>query len=259
MPVLFVHGVPSTSRLWGRILSLLDRTDEVEAPDLPGFAAEPPAGWTPVKESYVDWVIGRLEGLHARGGPVHLVGHDWGCLLALRAASLRPELLRSLAVGNAPIDPHWPIHNLWREWMIPGLGERISDQLAASPNMRDILVSLGFPEEDADRNAFTYPGSARRIMELYRSAINIGHEWAEDLARIVVPSMFIWGEKDLIVSPEIGRRMATRVGAEFVTLDADHFWPYEAPEAAASALQRLWRRSEKLPYTILTQPAFSAG
>jgi pimeloyl-ACP methyl ester carboxylesterase len=256
MPVLFVHGVPATSRLWAKVRSLIKRDDEVEAPDLPGFAAEPPAGWVAAKESYVDFVISRLEALHARGGPVHLVGHDWGCLLALRAASLRPELLRSVAAGNAPIDPHWPLHNLWRAWMIPGKGEAVADALVNSPTMRDSLVRMGFSQDDADHNAFVYPGNSRRVMELYRSAPNIGTEWAEDLARIIVPSMLIWGEKDLVVPVEIGRRMATRIGAEFVTLDAGHFWPYQAPEQAVAYLERLWSRAESSPHTILTQPDY---
>ncbi len=258
MPVFFIHGVPATGALWKPILASLDRDDEVLAPSLPGFTAAPPEGWVPVKESYVNWAIEQLEGLYERGGPVHLVGHDWGCLIALRAASLRPELLRSLAVGNAPIDPHWPLHMLWTEWMIEGKGEALSDMLAEKNPMHDTLLRLGFSPEDAKNNAFTYPGNARRIMSLYRSAVHIGREWAEDLARIVVPSMFIWGERDLIVPPEIGRRMANRVGAEFVTLDADHFWPVERPDEALVLLRRLWKRAELRPYTILTQPSFGS-
>lgn len=258
MPVLFLHGVPATAALWKPILARIDRDDEVLAPDLPGFAADPPDGWIAVKESYVDWVIELIERLHARGGPVHVVGHDWGCLLALRAASLRPELLRSIAVGNAPIDPHWPLHMLWTEWMIDGRGEKLADQLAEQNPMEDTLLRLGFAPEDARHNAFVYPGNARRILLLYRSAARVGQEWAQDLANIVVPAMFIWGERDIVVPVEIGRRMAARVGAEFVTLDADHFWPVERPEEAAALLRRLWQRAELRPYTILTQPPFGS-
>jgi hypothetical protein len=47
--------------------------------------------------------------------------------------------------------------------------------------------------------------------------------------------------------------MATRMGAELVTLDAQHFWPAERPAEAAAALQRLWVRAESSPTTILTQ------
>ena len=46
-----------------------------------------------------------------------------------------------------------------------------------------------------------------------------------DLRRIVIPSMLIWGAHDLIVPIEFRRRMATRMGAEVVALDASHFWP----------------------------------
>jgi pimeloyl-ACP methyl ester carboxylesterase len=254
MPVLFVHGVPATSRLWRPILSLIDRSDEVEAVDLPGFAAEPPAGWVAHKDNYVAFVLERIEALHARGGPVHLVGHDWGCLLSLRAASLRPELLRSVAAGNGPIDEHWPLHALWDEWMIPGKGEALMDSLAAAGGMPDMLLRNGFPPEDAKANSFAYPGNGRRILDLYRSAVDIGRAWVPDLARIVVPSMMLWGEEDLIVPIEIGRRMANRIGAEVVPLPAAHFWPYQAPQEAAAALKRLWARSERLPHTILTQP-----
>lgn len=254
MPVLFVHGVPATGRLWRGVLERIDRDDEVEALDLPGFAAEPPAGWIAHKENYVAFVIARLEALHARSGPVHLVGHDWGCLLALRAASLRPELLRSVAAGNGPIDEHWPRHALWDEWMIPGRGEALADGLSAPQAMADTLARNGFPPEDAEANSFVTPGNARRILDLYRSAIDVGRAWAPDLARIVIPSMLIWGERDLVVPIEIGRRMAARMGAEVVALDAGHFWPYEAPGPAAAALGRLWKRAESRNYTILTQP-----
>jgi pimeloyl-ACP methyl ester carboxylesterase len=257
MPVLFVHGVPAISRLWKPIISRLDRDDEVEALDLPGFAADPPAGWVARKENYVDYVIERIEALHARGGPVHLVGHDWGCLLSLRAASLRPELLRSVAAGNGPIDEHWPKHNLWAEWSVAGLGERATAKIIANRGMADVLEKMGYPAEDAATNSFVTPGNAQRIMELYRSAEDIGRAWAPDLARIVIPSMLLWGENDLTVPVEIGRRMATRMGAELVTLDADHFWPYQAPDQVVAALKRLWKRAEGRPYTILTQNPFT--
>jgi hypothetical protein len=47
--------------------------------------------------------------------------------------------------------------------------------------------------------------------------------------------------------------MATKMGAEVVTLDAGHFWPAEKPAEAAAALMRHWDRAESSPQTILTQ------
>ena len=54
----------------------------------------------------------------------------------------------------------------------------------------------------------------------------------------------------------IARRHRNRIGAEFNTVPADHFWPYEAPDEAVAVLKRLWKRSESRPHTILTQPPF---
>ena len=55
MAVLFVHGVPATSRLWREVIRLVDRDDEVLAVDLPGMAEPEPEGWVPDKDNYVNW------------------------------------------------------------------------------------------------------------------------------------------------------------------------------------------------------------
>src|SRR5271157_100699 len=145
MTVMFVHGMPMTSALWQQVIDHVDR-DDVVALDLPGFREPPPAGWTGTKDDYVDWLIEQIESEHARTGPVHLVGHDWGCLLTLRAASLRPELLRSVAAGNGPIDEHWPLHSFWRVWNIPGEGERFMESFSAE-QVAAMLQQAGFPPD----------------------------------------------------------------------------------------------------------------
>lgn len=258
MTVMFVHGMPMTSALWQQVIDHVDR-DDVVALDLPGFREPPPAGWTGTKDDYVAWLIEQIEAERARTGPVHIVGHDWGCLLVLRAASLRPELLRSVAAGNGPIDPRWPLHGVWRVWNQEGAGERWMEQLDPE-SFTSVLLMSGMPEDVARTHSWQHAWNREITLTLYRSATNIGQEWANDLANIVVPSMLIWGERDLIVSVEFARRMATRMGAELVTLDANHFWPAEQPAAAAAALQRLWARAELMPETILTQsiPEFSS-
>ncbi len=67
MPALLVHGNPDTAHLWDRVLAALggDPEDRV-AVDLPGFAAPRPDGFAATKESYVDWIVARLEELHGR-------------------------------------------------------------------------------------------------------------------------------------------------------------------------------------------------
>ncbi|WP_406470505.1 alpha/beta fold hydrolase [Streptomyces sp. NBC_01615] len=99
MPAVFVHGVPDTHHVWDDVLDHLTRTDVI-ALALPGFGNPVPEGFTSTKKEYVDWIIARLEEL---GSPVDLVGHDWGCVLTSRVASLRPDLVRTWAGGDASI------------------------------------------------------------------------------------------------------------------------------------------------------------
>jgi pimeloyl-ACP methyl ester carboxylesterase len=254
MTVVLVHGMPMTYRLWNGVIEQLDRDDEIIALDLPGFSSPAPDGWDARKETYVDWVIAQLEALVERdGGPVHLVGHDWGCLITLRVASLRPELLRSIAAGNGPIDEDWPLHSFWDHWNVPGEGERFMEEVLTTERAVAMMKTIGLSDELAETNTWTVPGGKDVTLALYRSARDVGREWGPDLRRIIIPSMLIWGVRDLIVPVEFGRRMATKMGAEVVTLDAGHFWPAERPAEAAAALMRHWDRAESAPMTILTQ------
>ena len=169
--------------------------------------------------------------------------------------SLRPELLRSIAAGNGPIDEDWPLHAFWDRWNVPGGGERFMEEVLTPDVCVAMMKSIGLPDELAENNTWVVPGGKEITLALYRSATNVGREWGPDLRRVVVPSMLIWGARDLIVPIEFGRRMATRMGAEVVPLDAGHFWPAERPEEAAHHLRRHWDRAESSPQTILTQGA----
>ena len=97
MPIVFVHGVPDTQRVWDVVVSRLERKDVV-TPPLPGFGCPLPSGFSATKEAYVEWLLGQLGALP---GPVDLVGHDWGGLLAVRAVSLRPDAVRTWAAASA--------------------------------------------------------------------------------------------------------------------------------------------------------------
>lgn len=72
MPVVFVHGVPDTQRVWDAVISRLGRKDVVTL-SLPGLGCPLPARFSATKEAYLDWLLGQLAALQ---GPVDLVGDD---------------------------------------------------------------------------------------------------------------------------------------------------------------------------------------
>jgi pimeloyl-ACP methyl ester carboxylesterase len=109
---VFLHGVPDTPFMWSPLLAALAlQPDEVLTPALPGFGCARPSGFAATKEAYADWLTGILEDACARaGGPVDVVGHDWGALLMARVVSQRPDLIRTWVLSNALPDPLYRWH-----------------------------------------------------------------------------------------------------------------------------------------------------
>jgi len=60
-------------------------------------------------------------------------------------------------------------------------------------------------------------------------------------ARVRVPSLVIWGEKDRLVSPRLAARTAAAVGARLLVLPGvGHVAQIEAPDAVARAVAGMW-------------------
>ena len=192
MPAVFVHGVPDTQRVWDSVSSRLDRKDVV-TPSLPGFGCPVRDGFAATKEAFVDWLLGQLAALQ---GPIDLVGHDWGGLLVVRVVSLRPDAVRSWAAGGAPLDREYVWHEAAKAWQTPGLGEKVMAGLTPEA-LGATLVAAGVPGADAaETAALVDPTMKRCILSLYRSAVNAGAEWEDDLGRVSAPGLVLWGEKD---------------------------------------------------------------
>lgn len=242
MPALLIHGNPDSSLLWERTLEQLGAYgDEIVAADLPGFAEPAPEGFPCTKEAYVDWIVERCEEL---GGNVDLVGHDWGSLMVQRVASIRPDLLASVACGGATVDEDYPWHPLAQVWQTPGEGERyMAEELTAEFGV-DHLTENGVPREYAERNIWLTDYGKDTILKLYRSAVHIGREWQPDLEKVEVPAMVIWGRTDPYVPLEWAESLAERMRAELVVLECGHWWPFERPQETAEALLRHWSSAQ---------------
>jgi pimeloyl-ACP methyl ester carboxylesterase len=92
-PVLFVHGtVVGASSTWRKQRQLADRWRLI-IPSRPGF------GDSPSLERN-DFEIEAPLFAELLGDGAHLVGHSYGAVIALLAAALRPEAVRSLTVSE---------------------------------------------------------------------------------------------------------------------------------------------------------------
>jgi pimeloyl-ACP methyl ester carboxylesterase len=242
VPAVFVHGVPDTAIVWNALRQELSRRDAI-ALSLPGFGVPVPTGFDATKEAYVTWLLGELERIE---GPIDLVAHDWGALLALRAVSVRPASVRSWAAGAAPIDAAYVWHAMARLWQTPETGEQIMEEMRGEA-LVSALVAAEVPAPAAAAAAQHINAAMKQcILRLYRSAVDVGSEWEGDLAGVTAPGLVIWGARDPYAAPEFGQRLASHTGADFALLEAcGHWWQLQRPREVAARLESFWSGVER--------------
>lgn len=243
MPAVFVHGVPETAQVWDPLSSRLSRADAV-AVSLPGFGAARPQGFGATKEEYVDWLIGQLEEL-AASGPIDLVGHDWGGGFVVRLVSIRPGLVRSWVTDAASVGhPEFEWHELAKLWQTPGAGEAfLAQQLALGPEQRaGVFQTFGVPLDRAlEMAGWTSPEMADSILALYRSAVDVGPEWAPGFADVGPPGLVVVPADDPFLSADLARKAAARAGAQLAELDGlGHWWMLQDSLRAVRVVEQFW-------------------
>ncbi len=242
MPAVLVHGVPETPVVWAPLRSHLRRSDIV-ALRLPGFGCPAPAGFGATKEEYVAWLVEELERLQGEG-PVDLVGHDWGGGFAVRVVSTRPDLVRSWVTDAAGIaDPAFEWHEFAKIWQTPGAGEDYFErQLERSVEERaGVFERFGVSREQVVLIASPDRAMADCILALYRSAVDVGREWAPEFRDVPQPGMVVVPCEDPFLSPERARAAAERSGAEVVDfVGLGHWWMLQDPARGAAALEEFW-------------------
>jgi 3-oxoadipate enol-lactonase len=102
-PVLLIHGLCESGRVWFAWVPALARTHPVIRPDLPGFGDSTPvaegAAWS--VDAAADALAGLLD--HLGMVPVHVIGQRAGGAVALALALRHPQRVLSLVLVSAPL------------------------------------------------------------------------------------------------------------------------------------------------------------
>lgn len=236
---LLLHGVPETAAIWDGVAEHLD--GDVRQLSLPGFGNVAPDGFDRTMDAYAEWLLGEIA---AVGGPVDLVGHDWGGILTARVATLAPEGLRSWA-SDAPgsLSPQFEWHDTAKVWITPGAGEDFFEMMLGDREGSAALLGAFGLSLDNARAMVSHIDQEMvdSILALYRSSDGrLGTEWVAT-GPTAIPGLVIGSADDPLLSVNVARKMADELGAGLAVLEhGGHFWPVEAPEDAAKVLAEFW-------------------
>jgi pimeloyl-ACP methyl ester carboxylesterase len=112
-PVVLLHGLAASGKLWLPLIPLLTSKHRVLVPDLLGFGASPSPDWNSYDvEQHARMVVATLKKQGVRHSAT-LVGHSMGCLVATHIAARYPKLVKHLVLYEPPLfadDPEYRSH-----------------------------------------------------------------------------------------------------------------------------------------------------
>jgi pimeloyl-ACP methyl ester carboxylesterase len=250
VPVLLLHGMPTSSYLWRDVQRDLEHSgSRTYAPDLVGLGgSERPAGARYGFAAQARLLLGLCDSLGLEQFAV--VGHDVGGGVAVHLTALARDRVAALVLLDAPLYAElWPIP-LVRLLGTPGVGEaqglamRLVPGLAAR-TLRPLLAR-GLRATELSPKALGHylaplvaPEGTRGMLSLIRAFDPQATEAAFDLVREEPPpSLVLWASEDAWFSPAVGRRVAGDLPkASYVEVaDAGHFLPEDRPERVAEEI-----------------------
>jgi pimeloyl-ACP methyl ester carboxylesterase len=254
--VLMLHGIGGGNLAFApQVESFAQAGWRAVSWDAPGYGASAPI------EPYT------FKGLAAsaaqlieslKDGPVVVLGHSMGGMVAQELVARRPDLVRALVLsGTSPA-----FGKADGAWQAKFLAERTAP-LAAGGSMTDLALQLvptlvgpaALPEGVA---------LAKRVMSevpaaTYRAALGalMGFDRRASLAQIAVPTLCIAGEADQTATPALIQRMAHAInhplaGTEYLELaGVGHLANLEAPDTFDGAVLSFLSRRAMEPAPTL--------
>jgi len=251
--LLLLHGNPSWSFLYRKIIAALHNDFRCVAMDYPGYGmsdAPPGYGFTPREHSMV------LERFVDRLGlsDLTIMVQDWGGPIGLGLAGRRPELVHRLIIGNTFA---WPLSGNWRirlfSWVMGGpIGWSLTWAFNFVPKF---FFARGLAQKTDPEVLKMYlapwRNRARRRAAVIapRQLVKASPYLKEVEANLGTladrPTLIVWGTKDFAFH-EAERARFERIFARHHTVlldDASHFLQEDAGDRIA-ALFRAFRSQE---------------
>jgi pimeloyl-ACP methyl ester carboxylesterase len=263
-PVILLHGFPESHRTWREIAPRLEHRFRLIMPDLRGFGASdrPSATKAYGAQAGADDLIALAKALRIER--FSLVGHDIGGVVAWTAAQAHADRIERLAILNAP-HPY-----VFQKSLIEDLDQRKASQYINAFKLpgADRLITADLDRFfdqaiganvantrilEADRQQYlaewSQPGAMKAMLQWYRAAkllvppplltVPLPDALLRLAPKIRIPTLVIWGMQDqalLAVQLEGLDRVVEQLAIVRLP-EAGHFVPWEAPDAAAQALE----------------------
>jgi pimeloyl-ACP methyl ester carboxylesterase len=242
--LVLCHGTPWSSRLWADYARALSAEFTVYLWDMPGYGASSKDPAHPVDLGVQGELFSELLA-HWRLDRPHVVAHDYGGAVALRAHLLHGADYASLALVDVVALRPWG-SEFFR------LVKANADTFAAQPAavhrgaLEAYIRGASHRGLSAEQLAgltepwLTAEGQTAFYRQIAQADERFTDEFHDLLGTMSVPTHIIWGAADTWIPVDRAHRLASLIPGGTVQLieDAGHLIQYDAPVELATALHR---------------------
>lgn len=248
-PIVLLHGFPERADSWRLVAPLLNEAGyRTLAMDQRGYS--PGARPRRRRDYKVDHLVADALALLdavSPDAPVHVVGHDWGAIVAWGLAQRHPGRVASLTAVSVPHPQSFVTSmvrsgQLLKSWymlafQLPVLPELVISRLGRGADRR--LEATGMTGADVERvrRDVIDDGALPGALGWYRALLL--NDPREMGVRVQVPTTLVWSNGDVAVGRWSAEHSGEWVDApyRFVELDGVSHWiPTQAPDALVEAI-----------------------
>src|SRR5689334_19006119 len=217
-PIVLIHGITASSRVWETVGPRLARHHTVLAPDLLGHgeSAKPRGDYS--MGAFASGVRDLMLWLDL--GPATIAGHSLGGGVAMQFAYQFPERTQRLAlISSGGLGRR--VHGFLRAATLPGselvipllAGRRVlSTGRTFGRALGRVGIKLGNDAVEMARGhaSLGHPENRAAFVHTLRASVDVGGQRVQAIDRLYLaaelPLLIIWGARDRIIPPDHGYR-----------------------------------------------------
>ena len=248
-PIVLVHGFPTSSHVWSRVVPLLPDGHRVVVLDLLGYGrSDRPAGRALSPRAHAERAIELMDVLGINYACV--VGHDLGGAVAQAMAVRWPQRVSRLCLVSSVAYDCWPSREMRMMRAMLPLTRHLPPTWLLGFLRKELLAGytdreLGLRSIDRYVKPFATPDGRTALVE-HLLALDPAETsaLAPRLKDLVMPCAIVAGAHDPFIALPVAERLKHDIpGATLDVLpDSRHFLPEESPEAVSDVISKLLAR-----------------
>jgi pimeloyl-ACP methyl ester carboxylesterase len=242
-PILFIHGMPTSGRLWNGIIQRLCGSYTCFAVDLPGLGETPRVRYD---ANYMRNLAEKIDQIRIENKieKWHVVGHDAGSVVAVHYAYYFQQHVDCMALLSPALFPELKPFYLLEALRKPILGEVLAPLIGHIFWKIAMQRALSGTEQGGEMigdfykpfSGFGGPWAFMRVLRWGKPALVLA-DVPGFLPTLLMPTLIFHGSQDVAIPEAFARRASELMpNASMVTLDSGHFIPLNQPEPVATRL-----------------------